>query len=576
VLLVEDNPADARLVGILLDEADPGGFEVSRCGRLEEALALLESGRPGFDVVLLDLSLPDSAGLETVERTRARAAGTPVVVLSGRDDEETALSALRGGAEDYLIKGRGDGELMARVIRYAIERAKAEAELNYLARYDPLTGLANRALLADRLEQALIRGGREGSVVALAILDVDRFESVNDSLGHAGGDELLVRIAQRIRGRVREGDTVARVGVDEFAILLEDLADEREVVPLVRRVQEALADPFALNGGEVFVTAGMGISVSPPSKAGAMLRDAEAALRRAKRRRSGGYEFYTPEMNARVSESFALEVALRRALLDPDGAFEVHYQPQVDLRAGEVVGAEALLRWRRPGSPGLVPPNEFIPVLENMGGISAVGEWVMREACRQARVWREAGGRPLRVAVNVSAPQFAPSLVETVSRVLGETGSLLLELEITESLLGEDPEGSTRVLEELKALGTLPDGGAVRVAIDDFGTGYSSLDRLATFPIDLLKVDRSFVRDVTKVAKRAAIAAVIVELAHRLDLEVMAEGVETLEQLDFLRAEGCDLAQGYLFGRPLPATEFAALLQEGVPFPGTEPQQSPN
>jgi len=564
VLLVEDNPGDARLVEILLEGEDPGGFEVTRCERLGEALILMERGEPaepGFEVVLLDLSLPDSGGLETVSRARAGAGGTPIVVMSGQDDEETALRALQSGAEDYLIKGRGDGELVARVIRYSIERAKAQARLNYLARFDALTGLANRALLNDRLEQSLLSGEREAGKVALVVLNVDRFKAVNDSLGHALGDELLVVIARRIERRMRDTDVVARVGADEFAILLKDLRDEREALPVVRRVQEALSEPFVLGGSEVFVTVGVGIAVSPPSEDGAMLRDAEAALRRAKRRGRGRYEFFAPEMSARASERLALEADLHRALEREE--FVLHYQPQADLRTGNIVGAEALLRWRRPGFPGLVQPGEFIPVLEEEPDlISKVGEWVMREACEQARAWREAG-RPVRVAVNVSVPQFGAGLVETVADVLKETGveALLLELEITESLLAETPQTSTRLLEELKA------NARVRVAIDDFGTGYSSLARLARFPIDLLKVDQSFVRDIAAGSKSAAMAAVVVDIAHRLNLGAIAEGIETVEQLRFLRQEGCDLGQGYLFSRPVPAADFAALLESGQPFP---------
>lgn len=583
VLLVEDNPADARLVELLLDEAEPGGFEVTRCGMLGDALALLEREEPGFEVVLLDLSLPDSGGMETLSRTRASARWTPIVVMSGRDDEEVALQALQSGAEDYLIKGRGDGEVVARAIRYAIERARTEARLNYLARFDPLTGLANRALLEDRLEGALLRGDLAGTKVALAVLDVDRFKAVNDSLGHAVGDELLCTVARRIEGRVREGDTVARVGADEFAILLEDLKDEREIIPIVRRVQDALSEPFVLGGKEVFVTAGVGVAVNPPSEEGAMLRDAEAALRRAKRRRApNSYEFYAPEMHARASERMALEADLRRAL--ERGEFVLHYQPQVDLRTGRITGAEALLRWDRPCTNGLVPPNEFIPILEDTGMIVEVGEWVMREACAQARAWRDellkgAAERrtPLRVAVNVSARQFDMDLVGTVSRVLqeigvgpGADGPLLLELEVTESLFVEDPDASTRLLEELK------DIEGVRVAIDDFGIGYSSLYRLATFPVDTLKVDRAFVWEIATGGKGFQIASFIVDLAHRLGMEAKAEGVETPEQADFLLREGCDSAQGFLFGRPLPAGELSGLLRSGATLPaGSGPPHAP-
>jgi diguanylate cyclase (GGDEF)-like protein len=563
VLLIEDNPGDARLVEILLTEAGPFPcFEVTRAGRLGEALERLD--RLDFDVILLDLSLPGSSGLEkTVDQMRIASPRTPVVVLSSQDDEEMALQALQCGAEDYLVKGRGDDDLIARSIRYAIERKKAEERLAYLAQYDPLTDLANRALFHDRLGQALARTEREGNMVALMFLDLDRFKAVNDKLGHSGGDELLKEVARRIKRRVRESDTVARIGGDEFAIILENLSDAQDAAPVAQDILDRLSEPVVLDGYEILLTASIGVAVRPPSEGDRLLKDADTAMYRAKERGRNTYEFYTEEMNVQAFELLTLRNMLHRALGREE--FVLYYQPQVELTTHKIIGAEALLRWQPPDL-GIVSPMKFIPVLEDTGDITRVGEWVLRTACCQGKAWQESGLGPLKVAVNLSTRQFSQrNLVDTVAGILEETGldPYYLELEVTESLLMEDIEAGSKMLNELK---TVVDG--LRVSIDDFGTGHSSLYNLKSFPIDLLKIDRLFVRDVATDADSAAITSAIIRLAHDLRLKVIAEGVETEEQLVYLREWGCDEAQGFYFGRPLPVNEFARLLERGEPVLG--------
>ena len=551
VLLVEDNPGDARLVEILLSETGQE-FDVKHVGTLGEALDELD--RPP-KVVLLDLSLPDSAGLETVERMRRAAPQLPIVILSGRDDEEVALRALQSGAEDYLVKGQGDGDLISRSIRYSIERKSAEDKLAHLAQYDPLTNLANRALFHDRLEHAVARVERHGGMLALLFLDLDRFKAVNDTLGHIGGDALLKQVGNRISARMRESDTVARLGGDEFAIIIEDLVEAQDAARVADDLVKILSEPYVVSGHEIPVGVSIGIAVSPPSKGDRLLKDADAAMYRAKREGGNDHHFYTEEMNVQASERLMLERDLHYALDREE--FLLHYQPQIDLATGEIVGAEALLRWQHHGR-GLVSPADFIPVLEETWHIVAVGEWVLEEACRQASSWQDSGFAPIRVAVNLSARQLGRGrLVYAVERALQESGldPECLELEITESLLVEDSEAGLRSVELLKeAVGRL------RISIDDFGTGYSSLYRLKTLPIDRLKIDRTFIGGVMTDPEDSAITATVISLAHELHLQVTAEGVETAEQLAFLRERGCDEAQGFYFSRPLPAHELARLL----------------
>ena len=398
--------------------------------------------------------------------------------------------------------------------------------------------------------------------MALMVLDLDHFKAVNDSLGHAGGDELLKGMARRMEECIRESDTVARLGGDEFAIILEDLSDAQDAATVAQDILQALSEPFILDGREISMSASIGMAVRPPSEGSELLRDAETAMRRAKERGRNSHEFFTQEMNEQALERLTLQNMLRRALEREE--FWLCYQPLVDLTTGGIVGVEALLRWQS-SDLGVVSAATFVPVLEETGLIVPVGEWVLRTACRQARTWQENGaGRFLRVAVNLSARQFGrEDLVDTVARALEESGldPRCLEMEITESLLMEDIEASSRILEELK--GAL---GGVRVSIDDFGTGHSSLSYLKTFPIDLLKIDSSFIRNLATDLDDAAITTAIIGLAHNLRLKVIAEGVESEEQLAFLQNKGCDEAQGYYFGRPLPAEDLTLLLEEGRPL----------
>ncbi len=442
-------------------------------------------------------------------------------------------------------------------IQHDITAIKAyESELAHRSTHDALTGLPNRVLLQDRLAQTIQHSGRKGHELWLVSIDLDRFKFTNSRLGHKGGDRLLQIVAARLQAAVRPVDTVARLGGDEFALLL--LPERGGVAPRaeqLQRVLDSLAAPLVLDGTELFLTASAGIAAFPTDskEPGVLAERADMAMFRAKEMGGNQYQFYTAAMNERLGERLRIESALRTALERRE--FELHYQPQVDCSTGRIMGMEALIRWRHP-EMGMVAPNRFIPLAEETGQILAVGHWVLRSACRQLRDWQRAGRQELRIAVNVSARQLAePDFVQDVADVLADTGLAprCLELELTESAVMNDVAHATAVMHELKKLG-------VKLAIDDFGTGYSSLAHLKRFEIDVLKIDQTFVRDLTVDPDDAAIVTTIIALADNLGLEVISEGVETQEQLDFLRRHGCRHMQGYFFGRPLPAEAFLALL----------------
>jgi diguanylate cyclase (GGDEF)-like protein/PAS domain S-box-containing protein len=444
------------------------------------------------------------------------------------------------------------------ITQYDVSVAKRyEAELEARARYDTLTGLANRVLLQDRIEAAIALAGRDAAVW-VAALDLDRFKYVNDTLGHRAGDEMLKVAATRLQGAVGRADTVARTGGDEFVLVLPGRADESEAAATMRAVLAALAEPLRLHGQELVMTGSAGLAAWPADghDAATLVQHAEVAMYRAKDLGRNAVQFYTPAMNARARERMALEGALRSALTHDE--FELYYQPQVDLESGWVVGLEALIRWRHP-SLGLVRPDRFIHLAEETGLIVPIGAWVLRTACRQSREWQRAGYGLLRIGVNLSARQFAqPGLVRDVARVLDETGlsPACLEIELTESLVMEDVEGAIRTMGELKDMG-------VRLSIDDFGTGYSSLSYLRRFPVDVLKIDRSFVRDIPGSEDDAAMVAAIIELARGLRMRVIAEGVETEAQLDYLKRRGCDEVQGHVYARAVPGADVEAMLRAG-------------
>lgn len=440
------------------------------------------------------------------------------------------------------------------------EQRRAEEQIRHMAQHDALTGLPNRMLLHDRTGQAIAQAQRNRGMLAVLFIDLDRFKTVNDSLGHAIGDRLLKAIAGRLVACMRGSDTIARIGGDEFVVVLGDLDQPEDARHVAQKLLDSLSEPVTIDRHELKVTPSIGICAYPHDgrDVETLMRNADTAMYHAKQMGRNNYQFFTQAMNDAAQRRLAVENDLRHAL--ERGEFLLHFQPQLDLRTGGIVGLEALVRWRHP-QRGLVPPSEFIPAAEETGLIGPIGEWVLREACSQARAWRDAGHAQLQVAVNCSAPQFQrEGFVEAVRRVLDATGlpPERLDLEITETVIVHHSE---EVIARFQAL----DDMGVRIAIDDFGIGYSSLSYLKRFAVHQLKIDQSFVRDIHSDPDDAAIVSAIIAIAHSLGLEVVAEGVETAEQLAFLRALGCDAAQGYYFSKPLPADEFLRLLETWNP-----------
>lgn len=474
------------------------------------------------------------------------------------DEEELRLLAELASNLGYGISG----------LREADARMRAERELDYRANFDMLTGLPNRSRLHERLGEVIAQASRTRSRIAVVLLNVDRFRVVNDGQGPAAGDALLVEIARRVAEGARADDMVARLSGDEFVIVLAD-ADEEQVAAHVRRFLSALEQPVAVAGGAVSVSASIGVCLYPQDGADAesLIRNAGAAMRNAKSLGGNGLQFFSPDMNERASRRLTLEAELRLALQRDE--LVLHFQPKVSLDCGSICGAEALVRWEHPDRRQRSPA-QFIPIAEETGLIRPIGEWVLRSACAAQRAWQQSGLPVRPVAVNLSARQFHQNrLVPTVAAILRETGlpADLLELEITESMLMSDVDAAVRTLYELKALG-------VGIALDDFGTGYSSLNYLKRFPLDRLKIDKSFVSDITSDPQAAAICIAIIGLAHNLGMRVTAEGVETAEQMWHLRSHGCDAMQGFYFSAPLDAGAFAGMLAEGRTLPVATPQDS--
>jgi diguanylate cyclase (GGDEF)-like protein/PAS domain S-box-containing protein len=445
---------------------------------------------------------------------------------------------------------------LASVLSAALQRIHSEERLAYLAQFDNLTGVPNRALMRDRFAQMLAQASRHGTRLGVMFVDLDHFKAVNDMQGHAAGDDLLKEVARRLSACVRSGDTVARISGDEFVVILGELSSAASAAGVAQKVLERMAAPFPLAGRETFVSASIGIAIYPDDgdNVDALVSAADAAMYRAKQAGRNSYCSFTPGIAEGARARLQLATELRRAL--ERGEFRLVYQPRVALASREVRGAEALLRWERP-ERGVVSPEEFVPVLEETGLIVAVGDWVLRRVCADIRAWADAGRQPLPVSVNLSARQFQSRDLEGSIRSAIEAAGInagLLELEITESHLMQDPEDAMRVLERLSEAG-------VRIAIDDFGTGYSSLSYLTRFPVSALKIDRSFVNDIERDAHDAVIVRTIVEMAHTLGFLVIAEGVETENQLAFLHGLGCEQAQGFLFSRPMSAGRLAALLR---------------
>ena len=495
---------------------------------------------------------------------RLRYVGDAIPALKEKNVWSGEAAFLRDGVEVpvslvFLAHRDDEGHLeyISSVARDISERKEFEATLEHQATHDPLTGLPNRALLLDRLEVSLARAERNGTGVAVLFLDLDHFKVVNDSLGHARGDQLLVAAAERLKEALRQGgDTVARFGGDEFVILCEDLKGVADARRIAERVGELLTAPFLLAQEDVFVTASTGIAFSQGgADAADLLRDADAAMYQAKERGRDRFEVFDARLRAEAVDRLSIESYLRKAVERRE--LRIHYQPKVDLRSGTIIGAEALLRWEHPDR-GLLLPGEFIRVAEETGLIVPIGRWVLDQAVRQVQRWQAElpGSEPLYICVNLSRRQLGdPNLVEDVAQVLDDTGvdPGRIDLEITESVLMDDVELAHRALNQLHELG-------VKLVVDDFGTGYSSLSYLQRFPVDLLKVDRSFVAGLGVSKGDTAIVSAVLSLAHALGMDVIAEGVETADQLAELRRLGCDMAQGFYLARPQPAPAVAELL----------------
>ena len=445
-------------------------------------------------------------------------------------------------------------EMATHTAAIAIERALAGQRIEHLAYYDALTALPNRSLFHDRVSQVLMRAERDGKEMAILFIDLDRFKTINDSLGHDIGDRLLQAVAQRMSSCLREADTVSRLGGDEFVVLLPETGAQG-AAHVAQNILERAVGPYDIAGNQLSITSSIGISLYPHDGANVetLIKNADTAMYHAKDNGAATYQFFTHEMNRAVFERLTVENGLRHAL--DTGEFVLYYQPQVEIKTGRTIGAEALIRWRHP-QLGILPAARFIEVAEETGLIVAIGEWVLHEACRQNREWQLQGLTAIPVAVNLSARQLRKHIAQTMVRALDGTGldARWLDLELTEHVMMQDAETT------LTTLGSLRDMG-VKLSIDDFGTGYSSLAYLKRLPIDRVKIDRSFIRDITEDPDDRAIASAIIGMGHTLRLKVVAEGVETQPQLAFLQAEGCDEAQGYLFGRPMPAAEFADFLQ---------------
>ena len=453
----------------------------------------------------------------------------------------------------YVIVKRADNIIK----RHEEVRLLHEREMRHQAYHDSLTGLPNKSKFSEQLRESINRSIRSGQQFALMFVDLDRFKIINDSMGHDAGDQLIRITGERLSSLTREKDILFRWGGDEFTIILENIDNLDDVSTITERIIKGMSSPISIAKQELVITTSIGIAVYPndSDSAEALIKNADAAMYHAKGSGRNRYEFYTPEMNARAKERLELESGLQKALQNEE--FILHYQPKYGASTQKLVGVEALLRWQHP-SYGLVMPDRFIPALEENGLINAVGQWVLRTACAQNKMWQEQGFAPVTVSVNISAVQFrSPQLIDTVARVLDETQleSRYLELELTESMFISNTEAAINTMYRLKDLG-------VSLSIDDFGSGYSSLSYLKRFPVDYLKIDRSFIKDIENSNKDAAITNAITVLAHSLNMKIVAEGVESQGQLDYLKSQGCQELQGFLFSRPISAQEVSELLEK--------------
>ena len=566
ILVIEDEEAIRDNILDLLEAED---FDATGAENGLLGLQLAKAIAP--DLIICDVMMPELDGYDVLAALRHDpvTATIPFIFLTAKAERSSLRHGMELGADDYLTKPCTPVEML-KAINARLERQDSITQpytqalrqtaerLNHLLNYDNVTNLPNRLLLRERFNSIIKAADNAQRSVPLLLLGLDRFNRINNSLGNQTSDPIIKEVAERIISCLSTQDTVARLNADQFAIILATLNQQQTVASIAQAIQLALNEPFNLDTGEVFLSSSIGIAFYPSDgrDLNILMKNAAAAMSHTQKLGGNYYQFYATDINIETSQSLALEASLRRALERKE--FPVHYQPLVNLQTGQIIGAEALVRWQHPVR-GMVSPAEFIPLAEETGLIVPIGEWVLQAACAQAKKWQEAGFSSFRVSVNLSARQFRqPYLTQRIVDTL-ETTRLNpddLELELTESTLVENAENAIATLKELKQLG-------IRIAIDDFGTGYASLSYLKQFPFDDLKIDRSFVHDVTSDTQNTVIMTAVIQMAHNLNLKVTAEGVETEAELAFLCQHQCDAMQGYLFSKPLAASDFESLLLAG-------------
>ena len=557
VLLIDADPAEYALVGTLLDAVGHTTYELTWCRRFEHAADAIAADL--HDVILLDFQSDQQSAHALLLKAVQQGCPRPIIVMTAEMDPGVDREAVRSGASDYLQKGRIDSQVLERCIRYAIERKQSERKLARLAHYDPLTNVPNRILFRDRLGRAVERAKRGQQTVALFFVDLDGFKQINDTMGHDAGDALIRAVAERLAACVRKSDSVARIGGDEFTLILEDVSTTGDIVNVARKVIEVISKPVPFGSQQLFVGASIGIAVYPEGgeDIDSLLKHADMAMYQAKGLRGSAYRFYTEKMNVEATNQMYLEADLRRALRR--GEFELYYQPRIGLGDERIKGVEGLLRWNHPVR-GLVKPADFIPLAEEVGLIVPIGYWAIYQACQDILSMDARGMDPIHLAVNLSFRQFLDEkFVQTVSNIIAEAGidPWRLEFELTETAIMSNVEDTERCMQVIRALGPT-------FSLDDFGTGYSSFAHIQRLPIGALKIDRSFVSQVNLRPDDAIIVRAMINLAHGLGLKVIAEGAETREQVQFLRDHGCDQVQGFFYSTPVRFEDFTGLMRADI------------
>lgn len=561
VLVAEDDPVSAKLLESMLTK---WGYDPVMTRDGNEAWNVLQDANPPR-LAIIDWMMPGMDGVTICNKIRL-AGNKPyiyAILLTARGRQQDIRDGLDAGADDYVVKPFDPNELKAR-LQNGVRIIELQGALEYTkealreqATRDPLTGLPNRTMLHESLEQSINNAVRNGEMLAVIYLDLDNFKFVNDTLGHTFGDTLLMAVGERLRKCLRFGDTLARMGGDEFTIVTPGISKPEDAITVARKILNTLINSFNISEHEIFVSASIGITIFPldGSDADTLIRNADSAMYRAKEIGKNNFHLFTESLNTETAHRLHLENSLRKAL--ERGEMHLFYQPRVDMKTGKLIGAEALIRWIHP-TRGIIPPSDFIPIAEETGVIIQISRWVLMHACVQNKLWQEKGLPPINISVNVSARDFRDTdILETISEVIQHTelDPHYLDIELTESILIRNIDTAVKTLSKIKKMG-------VRISIDDFGTGYSSLSYLKRFPIDVVKIDRSFVNDITENTDDSAIAGAVVAMSHAMNMRVVAEGIETQAQLDHLASIGCDEMQGFFISKPIPADEFEAFLRK--------------